>query len=183
MDEKFSVHPARLKGVLLIEIRSHEDERGYFLESYNREDFERLKIPWRFVQDDESVSRRNVIRGLHFQKPPYGQGKLVRVIRGSIKDVVVDVRKSSPTYGQWESFLLNSSKQMVWIPEGFAHGFRSLEDSTIVQYKVTAPYKPEYEGGLRFDDPSLGIDWGSGELIISEKDRHHPILPQITPFE
>lgn len=183
MKEKFLVKEARLKGVLEIAIRSFEDERGYFLESYHKENFERMGIPSPFVQDAESSSRKNVIRGLHFQKPPYAQGKLVRVVRGSTKDVVVDLRSSSPTYGQWASFLLASSKKMLWVPEGFAHGFRSLEDGTLVQYKLTAPYKPEYRGGLLFNDPSIGIDWGSGEFVLMEGDRHQPLLSQITPFE
>ncbi|TSC72461.1 MAG: dTDP-4-dehydrorhamnose 3,5-epimerase [Parcubacteria group bacterium Gr01-1014_38] len=183
MKEKFSVKESRLKGVFQIDIRSYADERGYFLESYNKEYFERIGIPSQFVQDDESVSHKNVIRGLHFQKPPYAQGKLVRVIQGSIKDVVVDIRKSSPTYGQWDAFLLGSNKKIVWMPEGFAHGFLSLEDDTLVQYKLTAPYKPECEGGLRFNDPSLGIQWGNEPFIVSEKDTHQPLLSEITPFE
>lgn len=183
MNGKLFVRALRLAGVLEIHLRRHEDERGSFMESYHQEEFERIGIRSRFVQDAESCSRKNVIRAFHFQRPPHAQAKLVRVIRGSIYDVIVDIRKSSPTYGQWESVLLENSAHMLWIPEGFAHGFRSLEEDTIVHYKLSAPYTPESEGGLLFNDPELGVDWGRPPFIVSEKDRRQSPLSQITPFE
>ncbi len=184
MKEKYTLKKTKLAGVFEIEIRFFEDSRGYFLENYNKEDFKKVGIDEEFVQDNESRSIKNVFRGLHFQKPPYAQGKLVRVIKGKIKDVVVDIRKSSPTYGQWESFILDNSKKMLWVPIGFAHGFLSMEDDTVVHYKVTNVYNKESEGGLLWNDPELGIDWGEGEFVVSDKDKEYPKLKDLkSPFE
>ena len=146
------------------------DERGFFFESYSKKKFEENGVPFNFIQDNQSYSIKNVIRGLHFQKGPYAQGKLVRVIKGKAVDVVVDIRKGSPTFGQWQSFLLDGEKNnMVYVPEGFAHGFAALED-TILQYKCTNLYNKSSEGGIRWDDPDLTIDWEVKNPIISEKD-------------
>ncbi len=147
------------------------DERGYFYESYQKNKFLELGIDADFVQDNESMSMKGVLRGLHFQAPPFAQGKLVRVVRGSVKDVAVDLRKKSATYGKWESAILSAeNKLMMWIPAGFAHAFITLEDNTIFQYKCTNYYNKESEGGIIWNDPDLGIDWGTDKPVVSEKD-------------
>ena len=158
-------------GLVLIQPDVFPDERGYFFESFQEEKFRALGIDARFVQDNESLSQKGVLRGLHFQRPPYAQGKLVRVVTGAVLDVAVDIRKGSPTYGQWVKAELNASnKLMMWIPEGFAHGFLVLEDNTIFQYKCTSYYNRESEGGIIWNDPDLAIDWGINDPIVSEKD-------------
>ncbi|HMT29440.1 MAG TPA: dTDP-4-dehydrorhamnose 3,5-epimerase [Bacteroidia bacterium] len=160
-----------LNGVMLIEPRIFTDERGYFFESYNEERFNKAGIHVEFVQDNQSLSSKGVLRGLHFQNPPFDQGKLVRVVSGSVLDVVVDIRKESPTYGQHLSLKLDAlSSQMMWIPPGFAHGFVALEDQTIFLYKCTKVYNKDSEGGILFNDPDLNIDWGIKSPIVSEKD-------------
>lgn len=154
-----------------------EDHRGYFFESYNKEVFLRNGIDQNFVQDNESKSQKNVLRGLHFQSPPFAQGKLVRVIRGAVLDVAVDIRKSSPTYGQWASIeLTQDNKWMYWIPPGFAHGFVTLEDNTTFFYKCTNVYNKASEGSLRWNDPDLNIDWRINDPILSEKDMVSPLF-------
>ena len=160
-----------IQGLALIQPDVFPDERGYFFESFQEEKFRALGIDARFVQDNESLSQKGVLRGLHFQRPPYAQGKLVRVVTGAVLDVAVDIRKSSPTYGQWvKAELSASNKLMMWIPEGFAHGFLVLEDNTIFQYKCTSYYNRESEGGIIWNDPDLAIDWGINDPIVSEKD-------------
>ncbi len=147
------------------------DARGYFFESYKKEEFRKLGIYADFVQDNESMSQKNVLRGLHFQKPPFAQGKLVRVVTGSVLDVAVDLRKDSVTYGQWESAVLSAeNKLMMWIPEGFAHGFLVLEDNTIFQYKCTNYYNKGSESGIIWNDPDLVINWGIENPLVSDKD-------------
>jgi len=183
MAEKFIAKETELKGVLLIDIRSFGDSRGYFLESYNEEDFKKIGINEEFVQDNESKSSKGVVRGLHLQDQPHAQGKLVRVIKGRIRDVVVDIRKNSSTYGKWQSFILEDNKKMLWVPEGFAHGFLSLENDTIVHYKVTRPWVPEAEGGVLWNDPELKIDWGKEEFIVSEKDQKQKLFKEVKPYE
>ncbi|MFP4470601.1 MAG: dTDP-4-dehydrorhamnose 3,5-epimerase [Bacteroidales bacterium] len=165
-----------IKDLLIIKPRVFEDDRGYFFESYNREKFLAHGIDVTFVQDNESRSVKNVLRGLHFQNPPYSQGKLVRVMRGSVLDVAVDLRKDSPTYGKWASIVLSAkNKWMYWVPEGFAHGFRTLEDDTVFFYKCTNIYNKESEGSIAWNDPDLNIDWGQGEMpVLSEKDQQAP---------
>jgi dTDP-4-dehydrorhamnose 3,5-epimerase len=162
-----------LAGVLLLEPRVFGDDRGYFLESYNETVFASLGIREKFVQDNHSFSSRNVLRGLHYQilQP---QGKLVRAITGEILDVVVDLRQDSPTLGKWESFLLSGdNKRMLWVPAGFAHGFRVASETVHVTYKATDFYAPEYERTLSWNDPNLAIDWQlDGEPTISGKDQH-----------
>lgn len=160
-----------IKGLLELKPRVFGDDRGYFYESYNKEAFAKLGIDYEFVQDNQSFSAKNVLRGLHFQNPPYEQGKLVRVVEGAVLDVAVDIRKGSPTYGQHHSVkLTGEEKNMFWIPPGFAHGFLTLEDNTIFSYKCTGFYNKDSEGSVLWNDPSLGIDWGVEAPILSEKD-------------
>jgi len=161
-----------------------EDNRGYFFESYNKEAFLRNGIDQNFVQDNESKSSKGVLRGLHFQRPPFDQGKLVRVMHGAVLDVAVDLRKNSPTYGNWASVELNhDNKWMYWIPPGFAHGFVTLEDNTVFFYKCTNVYNKESEGSLLWNDPDLNIDWKIQNPILSEKDKTGPLLKDfISPF-
>jgi dTDP-4-dehydrorhamnose 3,5-epimerase len=165
----------RIEGLLIIKPDVFADERGYFFESFSHEKFFKAGIELNFVQDNESMSKKGVLRGLHFQCPPFDQGKLVRVIQGSVLDVAVDIRKNSPTYGKWESVLLSgNNKLMYWIPAGFAHGFATLEDDTVFFYKCTNVYNKASEGSLLWNDPDLKIDWGIDDPVISEKDRISP---------
>ncbi len=161
-----------------------EDNRGYFFESYNKEVFLHNGIDQNFVQDNESKSAAGVLRGLHFQKPPFDQGKLVRVMHGAVLDVAVDLRKASSTYGQWVSVELNhDNKWMYWIPPGFAHGFVTLEDNTIFFYKCTNVYNKESEGSIYWNDSDLNIDWKVSNPILSEKDIVGPSFKDfISPF-
>ena len=161
-----------IEGLLVIKPDVFEDQRGYFFESYNEEKFRRLGIDVKFVQDNESKSGKGVLRGLHFQVPPYEQGKLVRVVKGAVLDVAVDLRRSSPTYGQWASIQLSEkNKWMYWIPAGFAHGFLTLEEETVFFYKCTQVYNKESERGIFWNDPDLGIKWGTDQPLVSEKDK------------
>ena len=156
----------------LIEPDVFADARGYFFESWNKERFTRHGLELDFVQDNESMSGANVLRGLHFQLPPWEQGKLVRIIRGSALDVVVDLRKNESTFGKNYKVVLSAEeKNLLWIPPGFAHGFLTLEDNTIFSYKCTQLYNRESEMALAWNDPDLAIDWGISEPIISEKDK------------
>lgn len=158
------------------------DSRGYFFESYQQEKFRALGIEPVFVQDNESFSQKGVLRGLHFQKPPYAQGKLVRVIKGAVLDVAVDIRKSSPTFGKWVSMILSGeNKWMCWIPEGFAHGFVTLENDTVFTYKCTNYYDKTSEGAIRWNDPDLNIDWGMDKPLLSGKDAEAPLFRNLTP--
>lgn len=164
-----------LAGLLIVKPAVFEDERGYFFESYNRDKFLAHGIDVNYVQDNESKSKKGVLRGLHFQNPPYAQGKLVRVMHGSVLDVAVDLRKDSPTYGQSSSIVLSGeNKWMYWIPEGFAHGFLTLEDDTVFFYKCTNVYNKPAEGSIRWNDPDLNIDWGISDPIVSDKDKNAP---------
>lgn len=161
-----------LAGLLTIKPDVFEDDRGYFFESYNREKFLNAGLDLTFLQDNESKSKKGVLRGLHFQAPPFEQGKLVRVMRGSVLDVAVDIRKDSPTYGKWESIVLSGqNKWMYWIPPGFAHGFATLEDDTIFFYKCTNVYHKISESSILWNDPDLNIKWGTNHPMISEKDK------------
>jgi len=167
----------KIPGLLIIKPVVFEDDRGYFFESFSDTKFKEAGIDANFVQDNESKSQKGVLRGLHFQNPPHAQGKLVRVMRGSVLDVAVDIRKGSPTYGQWESIVLSGeNKMMYWIPVGMAHGFATLEDDTIFFYKCTNTYNKESEGSIRWDDPDLGIDWGVENPILSGKDKLSPLF-------
>ena len=173
-----------IEGLLIIKPDVFKDERGYFFESYNKERFTKEGLVMNFVQDNESKSSKGVLRGLHFQKPPFAQGKLVRVVKGSVMDVAVDLRKNSPTYGKWESRILSEdNKEMFWIPEGFAHGFITLEDDTIFTYKCTNIYNKDSEGSLRWNDPDINIEWDIKEPILSEKDKTAPLFKDFeTPY-
>jgi len=174
-----------MSGLVLIEQKTFGDERGFFKEIYRHDTFVENGIEAVFVQDNLSVSARDVLRGLHFQLPPKAQAKLVTVIRGAVLDVVVDLRKSSSTYGLWTALNLSADNHhSLYIPEGFAHGFLSLENDTCVAYKTSAEYSPEHEGGIRWNDPRIGIVWPVASPRLSEKDAALPFLDQIkeSPF-
>tara|TARA_B100000768_G_scaffold37427_1_gene36143 strand:- start:686 stop:1228 length:543 start_codon:yes stop_codon:yes gene_type:complete len=161
-----------IENLLVLEPKVFEDERGYFFESFNKKKFEDIGINESFVQDNQSLSNKNVLRGLHFQAPPFAQGKLVRVIKGSVLDIAVDIRKESATYGKYFSVILSEqNKKMFWIPPGFAHGFLTLEDQTIFSYKCSGDYNPSSEGSLLWNDPQLNIEWNIDEPIVSAKDQ------------
>ena len=166
-----------IEGLLIIKPDVFKDDRGYFFETYNKERFAKAGLTMDFVQDNESKSAKGVLRGLHFQKPPYAQGKLVRVTKGAVMDVAVDLRKDSPTYGKWESVVLNEeNKLQFWIPEGFAHGFVTLEDDTVFAYKCTNVYNKESECSLLWNDPDINIDWNIENPNLSEKDKISPLF-------
>ncbi len=174
----------KIPGLLIIKPQVYKDSRGYFFESYNQQKFKDAGIATNFVQDNESKSQKGVLRGLHFQNPPYSQGKLVRVIKGAVLDVAVDLRVGSPTYGQWDSVVLSEeNKIMYWVPEGMAHGFLTLENDTIFFYKCTNLYNKEAEGSVRWNDPDLNIQWGTHKPILSDKDKLTPFLKDFkSPF-
>ena len=183
----FNFIETKIKDLYIIEPKVFGDDRGYFMESYNRRDFVEAGLDMRFVQDNESKSKKGVLRGMHFQTK-FTQGKLVRVIQGEVYDVAVDLRKGSPTYGAWEGILLSSeNKKQFYVPEGFAHGFLVLSDEAVFNYKCTNLYSPEYDGGLLWNDPEVGIEWpleGIDEIILSEKDKKQPTLKELDlPFE
>jgi dTDP-4-dehydrorhamnose 3,5-epimerase len=164
-----------ISDVYIIEPSVFGDNRGYFLESFNLEKFEENVYPIKFVQDNESKSSKGVLRGLHFQKPPYNQAKLVRCIEGSVMDVAVDIRKGSPSYGKHVAIeLTGENKRQLFVPRGFAHGFSVLSDTAVFAYKVDNMYAPETDSGIRYDDIELGIDWGlkEEEVQLSEKDKN-----------
>ena len=164
------VENTTIKDLLILTPKVFKDERGYFMESYNHKKWERL-LKTDFVQDNESLSEKGVLRGLHFQKPPYAQAKLVRVVRGSVLDVAVDLRKSSPTYGQYFKIILSAeNKKQFFIPAGFAHGFLCLEDDTIFSYKCSEYYHSESEVIIQWSDASIKIDWGINNPLVSERD-------------
>ncbi len=178
----FEFIETEIKGVILIKPRVFGDSRGFFMETYKKSDFEKAGIDTDFVQDNHSKSTKGVLRGLHFQKEPFAQGKLVRCIRGKIFDVAVDIRKGSPTFGKWVGFeLSDDNKLMLWIPKGFAHGFLTLSDEAEVIYKVSGgEYAPDYDAGIRWNDPDIGIKWPlDGEPILSEKDKKAPLLREV----
>lgn len=173
------------EGLKVIQPKVWGDARGHFFESYSEAVFQAAGLPTDFVQDNQSFSAKGILRGLHFQAPPFAQGKLVRVIAGAVLDVVVDIRKSSPTYGQHFKIELSAeNKTMFWVPPGFAHGFLTLEDNTIFVYKVTGLYNKESEGGLLWNDVELGIDWGVADPLLSDKDKVQPSWADFkTPFQ
>tara|TARA_B100000945_G_C20333976_1_gene573846 strand:- start:155 stop:697 length:543 start_codon:yes stop_codon:yes gene_type:complete len=160
-----------IQGLLVFQPNIFVDERGYFFESWSKKKYQDLGLDMDFVQDNESFSKKGVLRGLHFQNPPFEQGKLVRVIKGAVLDVAVDIRKDSITYGQHFSVELSGeNKKVFWIPPGFAHGFVTLEDDTIFMYKCTKDYNKNSEGSLAWNDADLNIDWKVENPLISEKD-------------
>lgn len=171
-----------IEGLVIIEPRLFKDQRGWFFESFSERDFAEKVAPVKFVQDNESKSSYGVLRGLHFQKPPYAQAKLVRVVKGRVLDVAVDIRIGSPTYGRYEAVELSEENhRQLFIPRGFAHGFCVLSDEAVFQYKCDNYYAPDSEAAIRWDDPDLAIDWGipAEDVILSEKDAHHPALKEI----
>ena len=180
------VRPLALEGVFEVLPNRFGDERGFFSETWNAQDLRDAGIDLQFVQDNHSLSAaRGVLRGLHYQLPPRAQDKLVRVVRGAILDVVVDIRRGSPTFRQWLSLEISAKKwNQILVPKGFAHGFLTLEDNTEVVYKVTDYYSAPHDRSLRFDDASVGIDWQTDTLKVqlSEKDRNAPLLEQADIF-
>lgn len=171
-----------IEGVVVIKPRIFEDERGYFFESFSQREFDEKVCPIRFVQDNESKSAYGVIRGLHFQREPYAQSKLVRCVKGKVLDVAVDIRPDSTTYGRHVAVELSEENHLqLFIPKGFAHGFAVLSEEAVFQYKCDEFYHPESEGGINLADKSLGIDWKIpvDKAIISNKDHCHPLLRQL----
>lgn len=170
---KFVFHKTEIEGVFVIEPTVFGDERGYFMETYNERDFAEAGINCKFVQDNQSKSHKGVLRGLHFQKQ-YPQAKLVRVISGEVFDVAVDIRPGSPTFGKWVGTILSEeNKKQFFIPKGFAHGFLVLSDTAEFTYKCDEFYHPEDEGGIRWDDPTVAVQWPQmeGEIVLSERDK------------
>lgn len=167
-----------IEGLVVIEPDVHGDHRGWFMETYSKPKFEALGIPCEFVQDNQSYSaQKGTLRGLHFQKNPMAQSKLLRCTRGKILDVAVDIRKNSPTYKKWYAVELSAeNKKQFFMPKGMAHGFVTLSDDVEVQYKVDAVYSPECDRSIRFDDPEIGVDWGIADPVLSEKDLKAPLL-------
>ena len=176
-----------IEGLLVIKPRVFEDARGYFFESFSQREFDEKVTPIRFVQDNESMSSYGVMRGLHFQRPPYTQSKLVRCVKGAVLDVAVDIRKGSPTYGQHVAIELSEQNRLqFFIPHGFAHGFSVLSETAVFQYKCDNFYAPQADGGISILDQSLGIDWRIPveSAILSEKDTKHLLLKDFdSPFE
>lgn len=177
-----------IEGLLIVKPRVFGDARGYFFESYNRREFdEATGRPTDWVQDNESMSTRGVMRGLHFQRPPFAQAKLVRCVKGAVVDVAVDLRSGSPTYGRHVAVeLTDSNRLQFYIPRGFAHGFAVVSEEALFQYKCDNFYAPESEGGISLLDSSLGIDWpfSPAEALLSEKDKHNPMLCDfVSPFK
>jgi dTDP-4-dehydrorhamnose 3,5-epimerase len=176
----------KLDGLVVLRPTVFKDNRGYFMESYNQKNINKLLGNVNFIQDNESESSRGVLRGLHFQKPPYTQAKLVRCLKGGVLDVALDLRKDSKTYGIFETIsLTEENKKQLFIPKGFAHGFIVLSKSAILSYKVDNYYNPESESGIIWNDPDLNIDWkiNKNEIIVSEKDKNLPTFNEIiNPF-
>ena len=177
--DNFTFIETKIKDVYIIDVKTYGDNRGYFMETYKESDFKEAGLNYNFVQDNQSSSRKGVLRGLHFQKA-HPQAKLVRVIKGEVFDVAVDLRKGSETYGQWVGVLLSEENhRQFMIPRGFAHGFVVVSDYAEFAYKCDELYHPEDEGGIMWNDPAIGIDWPDvGEIILSEKDKVHPSLAE-----
>jgi len=176
----FEFIPTSLEGVLRIKPFVYEDERGIFLETYRSSAFEAAGLGLDFVQQNHSRSHMGVLRGLHYQRPPYGQAKLIRVIRGRVWDVVVDLRSDSASYGRWEGHTLYAQDGcLLYVPEGFAHGFLALEEGSELLYACSAEYRPESEAGVRWNDPELSIPWPLREVIVSARDAALPFLKDI----
>ncbi|MFB5266670.1 dTDP-4-dehydrorhamnose 3,5-epimerase [Paenibacillus enshidis] len=170
--------PLHLSGVLILEPVVHGDHRGFFMESYNEQTVQNNGLNYHFVQDNQSLSAEPcTIRGLHYQSNPKAQTKLVRVLSGAIYDVILDIRRSSPTFGQWTGVILSEyNHRQLLVPKGFAHGFCTLVPHTQVMYKVDEYYSPEHDGGILWSDPALGIDWPVSKAVLSEKDKQLPVL-------
>jgi len=173
--------PGPITGSWLLTPKVHADARGQFVESFKKGVFaEQTGLSIDFIQDNEVVSHQGVVRGLHLQKDPHGQAKLIRVVQGRIYDVAVDLRANSPTYGEWFGVELSADNQtQLFLPRGFAHGYSVLSERAIVQYKVDAPYNPQAENGIRYNDPNLGIDWQVDNPVLSEKDQKLPLIKEL----
>lgn len=174
-----------IDGVLIIEPQVFEDERGYFFESYNQAKMEEAGLHYNFIQDNQSKSCYGVVRGIHFQKGEYAQAKLVRVLKGTVLDVAVDLRQNSPTFGKYVAVELSAeNKKQLMIPRGFGHGFAVLSQTAVFAYKCDNVYNKASEGGIRFDDPDIGVDWkiNPKDAILSEKDKNAPLLKEVTCF-
>ena len=173
----FTFRETDIAGVYVIDVKTYGDRRGYFMETYKKSDFDAAGLVYDFVQDNQSASRKGVLRGLHFQKT-FPQAKLVRVLRGEVFDVAVDLRAGSPTYGKWTGVLLSAENhRQFMIPRGFAHGFVVMSDEAEFAYKCDELYHPEDEGGIAWDDPDVAVAWPAvGEVILSEKDKKNPTL-------
>ena len=179
------IRPLGLDGAYEITLKAHFDDRGYFMRSYDEEFVGQRRLQTHWVQENQSQStRKHTIRGLHFQTPPHTETKLLRVVKGAIMDVLVDLRKDSTTYGKWDSVQLSSTNlKMVYIPKGLAHGFCTLEPDSVVLYKVDSYYAPQFEGGLRWNDPTLNIQWPTDDPFLSDRDRQLELFDQfISPF-
>lgn len=178
----FKFNKTKIDGVYIIEPKVFGDSRGYFMETYNKEHFVEAGLDMTFVQDNESKSSKGVLRGLHFQTK-HSQGKLVRVTKGEVFDVAVDLRVGSSTYGHWEGVILNEeNKKQFYIPKGFAHGFLVLSDDAVFNYKCTDFYSPEYDGGVMWNDSDINIEWpldNIENILLSEKDKNHPVLKEL----
>lgn len=172
------ITPLKLEGAAVLEPVVHGDQRGFFMESYNEATMIELGVNDRFIQDNQSLSAEaGVLRGLHYQLNPKAQTKLIRVLSGAIYDVILDIRPSSPTFGQWVGVILSEdNKRQLLVPKGFAHGFCTLVPNTQVLYKVDEYYSPEHDRGILWNDPALGIDWPIGEPLLSDKDKRHPVF-------
>ncbi|AIQ26300.1 dTDP-4-dehydrorhamnose 3,5-epimerase [Paenibacillus sp. FSL H7-0737] len=172
------VTPLQLQGASILEPVVHGDNRGFFMESYNEEVMHKLGVNYNFIQDNQSLSADvGVLRGLHYQLNPKAQTKLIRVLTGAIYDVIVDIRRNSPTFGQWVGVILSEyNKRQLLVPKGFAHGFCTLVPNTQVLYKVDEYYSPENDRGILWNDPALGIDWPTSSPVLSDKDQRHPLL-------
>lgn len=175
----FTFTETEIKGVFIIDVKTYGDQRGYFMETYKKSDFDAAGLCYDFVQDNQSSSRKGVLRGLHFQKT-FPQAKLVRVLKGEVFDVAVDLRKGSETYGKWVGALLSGENmRQFMIPRGFAHGFLVVSDYAEFAYKCDELYHPEDEGGIAWDDPDVAVEWPKvGEIVLSEKDKKNPTLAQ-----
>ena len=180
------ISKTKIPGLIIIAPPVFSDSRGYFFESFSQREFTEQIADTHFVQDNESKSTYGVLRGLHFQRPPYAQAKLVRVVHGRILDVAVDIRKGSPTFGQYVAVELSAeNKRQLFIPRGFAHGLSVLSNEAIVNYKCDNYYDPQSEGSILWNDPQLNIDWQlpANEIVLSEKDREAPLFEDVAPFE
>lgn len=177
MAHNVTFHQTELQDLLLIEHRTFGDSRGFFMEAYSQRVWEDEGLACQFVQDNLSSSAAGTVRGLHYQIEPHAQGKLVRAITGAAFDVAVDLRRGSPTFGKWAGYTLSGENHLaLWVPAGFAHGFQALEDDTRIYYKSTGFYAPQFERGIRFDDPAIGVEWPQEPRNLSDKDRTAPLL-------
>jgi dTDP-4-dehydrorhamnose 3,5-epimerase len=180
----FSVEETGIQGLVVVKPKVFRDPRGFFMETFRADSFQALGLPGHFLQDNLSKSSKGIVRGLHYQAPPFDQGKLVTAIRGTVLDVVVDIRKSSPTYGESRSFLLSEEDPcFVFVPSGFAHGFSVLSDIALFHYKCTQVYDKASEGGVLWNDPDLNIDWQVDNALVSDKDQELPRFKDlVSPF-